>query len=209
MQPPPVADPGVDAVARALRLLGRAVLYTRLAGVERLRGAWLAYLYVGAWIAVLAILLGTSDLWEDGVSEALVVILALVAGYRLLDIVRWWLSLLLDPGHHLVAPAERSLLFAVLNLGETALIGGIWLQATDQSRTAGGALFQAFSLVTQLQLAPATTTWAKAAVASAEVTALVILLGGIAVLVTVISRKIRQGPWAGPGSGPSGSGQDS
>jgi hypothetical protein len=119
-------------------------------------------------------------------------LLILIPAYRLFDIARWWASLLLDRRHFALVTAQRSLLFAAANLGETALIAAIWIRATGLAASSGQAWFDGFSLVTQLERPAATTTWQIVAVVLAEATALLLLLGGIAVVIDLVPKKLRE-----------------
>lgn len=190
-------DAGVRALVRLLDVLEGYVAYEWLTRVPAFRGANLAYFYVLSWLALLSAILGTSDAWSGG-SRWLVVPLVALPAYRAADIVRWWLDLLFDRRHFTVVSNERALLFAILNLIESALIGAIWLRASGCVSTAGTAMFDSFTLVTQLGLPPAPSVWSKVAVAATEGTALLLFLGGVASLIAEVQEKITPtGTWQG------------
>ena len=165
----------------------------------RLRSPLLAYYYVVGWLCVLAAILATSDAWVDA-WRPLFIALVCIPAYRMFDILRWYADFLLDRRHNHVVSTERNLVFVFANLVETALIAAIWLQASGASATPGSALFDAFALVTQLALPElAEGGWAKIGVVMTEITALTLLLGGVAVLVAEVQEKINSstGEWRG------------
>lgn len=192
-------DRVVAAVVRALNYCERFVLFGWLARLPRLANELLPYRYVAGWLLVLVALLAASRAWVDG-PRAIVWIAVLVAAWRLADLGRWWLSFLFDRRHFHVLTAERNLLFAIANLAEVALIAAVWLRASGQAaaNSAGDAAFAGFSLVTQLGVPTPTTGRAQLAVALTEFTALLILIGGVAILIGVVQKKIQEGPgWHG------------
>ena len=189
-------DLGVRKIVRVLDVLEWFVPYEWLCQSDRLRNERLAYYYVGTSLVVLATILGTSGLWRPG--DYFGPVLLFIATYRAFDIVRWWLDFLLDQKHWLVVSAERSLVFVTANLIEAALIGAIWLEATGAASTAGTAMFQGFTLVTQLGFPAADTVMSKTAVAATEGVALLLLVGGVTVVLGVVGAKIRPaGKWHG------------
>lgn len=189
-------DPGVRLIVRGLNWLEQwFALYEWLYRIPRLRSPLLAYGYVFAWIVALASLLLTSSAWIDS-AHWVVVIVVLIPAYRAFDLLRWSAGFLLDKNHSHVLSPERNLVFSVLNLAETMLIGAIWLRAAGGESTVGTALFAGFTLVTQLSLPDADTGWAKLAIAVTELLALVLLLGGVAVLISEVQEKVySSGKW--------------
>jgi hypothetical protein len=187
-------DPGVNVAVAALDLLGWVMLYEILWTIPWVRSDKVkkkfAYGYVAFFAGVLAIILVTSGRWT-GSGWAWIFVIGIPA-YRLLDIFRWWASLLLDKRHFQMVSAQRLLLFAFANLGETALIAAIWLRATNLAHARGEAWFQSFSLVTQLDRPLATTTWQIVAVVLTEITALLLLLGGIATIIALVPKRLRE-----------------
>jgi hypothetical protein len=170
-------------------------LYEWLYRIPRFQSPLLAYGYVFAWLAALASLLLTSSAWVNS-AHWIVVIVVLIPAYRAFDLLRWSADFLLDRNHYHVVSPERNLVFSVLNLAETMLIGAIWLRAAGGESTVGTALFSGFTLVTQLSLPDARTGWAKLAIAVTEVEALVLLLGGVAVLISEVQEKVySSGEW--------------
>lgn len=193
-------DPGVRAIVRLINALERAVIYEWLCVIPWCRSPKLAYFYVGGWICVLVTILATSEEWADA-PRPLFVLLVCIPAYRIFDILRWYADFLLDRAHNLVVSTERNLVFVVANVVEAALIGAIWLQASGEAATPGSALFDGFALVTQLALPElAEGGWAKVGVVITEITALTLLLGGVAVLVAEVQEKVesREGEWRGP-----------
>lgn len=185
-------------MVRLIHFLELLVLYELFAGVARFRGVKLAYWYVGGWLVALATILATSDAWATG-SDWLAAFLVALPTYRIFDVLRWYADLLLDRAHHTVVSEERNLLFAVANLAETSLILAIWLREFGGSATAGSAAFDGFALVAQLAIPAAHTVSAKVAIAVAEITALLVLLTGVATLIAEIFQvKLRRtGVWEG------------
>ena len=72
-------------------------------------------------------------------------------------------------------------------------MAAIRLRASGQATSAGRAAFVGFLLVTQLGVRSATTRWAEVAVVLAEITALILLLGGVAALIALVPRKTQSG----------------
>jgi hypothetical protein len=189
-------DPGVRVIVRVLDALEKWVLYEWLCRWKPLRTEYLAYPYVIGWLVVLAATLLTSRWWST--AEVAVAIVVVLAAYRGFDITRWWIDFLLDRKHWAVVSAERNLVFVAVNLAEVAIIGAIWLRAADAASTAGTAMFQGFTLVTQLGYPQADTAWSKIAIAVTEFMALLLLFGGVTSLLAVVADKIRQsGTWQG------------
>lgn len=193
-------EPGLRGVVRLLDALEALVLYELLTKVPRFRTPALAYWYVSGWIGVLLAILATSGNWTTH-GRLLLLLFVGIAGYRLLlDVLRWWLDLLLDPRHYALVSGERNLFFAGLNLVEAALVCAIWLRAAGQARTVGAAAYDGFLLVTQLASPTAATDWAKVGVALVESTALVILVGGLAVVIAAVEKNIHAtGVWTAEG----------
>ena len=135
------------------------MLYEWLCRWTPLGPVHLAYPYVLGWLALLVAILLTDDWWIS--NSVAVGILVGVAAYRAFDITRWLLDFFLDRSHWAIVSAERNLVFVVLNLAEVAVIGAIWFRATDAASTSGAALFQGFTLVTQLGYPPADTASSK------------------------------------------------
>lgn len=119
--------------------------------------------------------------------------------WRMFDLLRWYADLLLDKAHSHWLSNERNLLFVALNLAETALIGAIWLKAAGESPSALGALYESFGVVTQLgDLSVGGGAAPKIGLALTEITALVLLVGGVAILVGEVQEKLRTtGRWWG------------
>jgi hypothetical protein len=113
-------------------------------------------------------------------------------------LLRWYADFLLDRRHHHVFTPERNLVFSVLNLVETMLIGAIWLRAAGEFPSAGEAGYASFALVTQLGLPSVEGAWAQTAVIVTEVLALTILLGGFALVIAEVQTKVKAtGRWRG------------
>jgi hypothetical protein len=184
-------DAGIPLVVCALDLLEWVMPYEIAFTFWRGRPARFAYYYVAVWLAVLVGILSTTYWWTGW--EGWVWLFVAFPALRLADIFRWWADFLLDRRHSNLVSAERSLLFAFINLAETALVAAIWLRASGQATTAGGAAFLGFLLVTQLGVRSATTRWAQIAVVLAEITALILLLGGVAALIALVPRKTQSG----------------
>jgi hypothetical protein len=195
-------DPGVSRVVAALDFLERYALYYRLLSwFPRLKSPAFAYWYVFAWLSVLTAGLATS-VWWFSAPEWVRWLLVVAPVYRLADVVRWWQDLLLDRHHYMVLSFERNFLFLGLNLVELALVGAILLRATGTG-SVEASFFDALYLVTQLGLPPSIDSfWSRTAVGLIEVGSLILLLGGLAALVHLLGRKMREAAWE-PGDGPS------
>ena len=79
-----------------------------------------------------------------------------------------------------------SSVFVFLNLIEVTLIGAIWLKAAGQPRHAAGAFYDSFQQVSQLGASTVSGHWAKASQMVTEVAALVLLVGGVAILIAKV-----------------------
>jgi len=105
------------------------------------------------------------------------------------DMVRWYADLLLDFGRARHPPiSEQRNLVAAANLFELSLIAAIWLRATGTSTAWREAVFQGFTLVTQLGVPKGLHDWAGLAVAASEVAALIVLLAGISAAIAEITK---------------------
>jgi len=89
----------------------------------------------------------------------------------------------------MVVSSERNLLFVVANLAEVALIAAVWFRASGQAASPGSAGYLGFSLVTQLAI-PDAPPWSKLAITFTEIAALVLLIGGVAILIGEVQEKI-------------------
>jgi hypothetical protein len=195
----PQPDPGVRAIVRVLNALEWVILYELFCLVPWCRSMKLAYFYVGGWICVLALILAAGDKWVDADRGWFLLIVG-IAAYRMLDLLRWYGDFLLDRAHNHVVSTERNLVFVVANLVEAALIGAIWLYASRTAASPGEAFYDGFALVTQLGLPDLSDGgWAKLGVVMTEVTALTLLLGGVAVLIAEVQGKVisSKGEWRG------------
>ena len=77
-----------------------------------------------------------------------------VPGACVIDVTRWWLSVLLNRRHNLFVSFERNIVYLFVNLAEVVLAGAIWLRMTSPTGSAEVALFTAFFLATQLSSPP-------------------------------------------------------
>jgi hypothetical protein len=191
-------DPGVQRIVEFLELGERTVLYTYLVKFRRFANPRFAYTYALAALLILVAFLSTSASWRDTpvLTRSLIVVVPL---YRLWDIVRWWVDLLVDRRHYMVVSRERNLIFLALNLLEVVFVGAILFSASGVSRSTSGAWFDSFFLVTQLAFPThGSTFWGNAATALIEFSSLVLLLGGLSTLVDLIGSKLKEGAWHGP-----------
>jgi hypothetical protein len=188
-------DPGVQLVVELLEAAEFAVAYHWIRLIFRRGGQRFAYVYCAGWFAVLVSSLATSRWWSGSGWAAIPLVFATL---RIFDIGRWWTDFLVDRRHHLVVSRERNLLFLALNLVEVAVIGAIFFRATSVSPTSIRAFSDAFFEVTQLNF-PVAQTHAIALLVKivVEATSLVLLLGGLAALLDLISGKITEGEWQG------------
>jgi hypothetical protein len=193
-------DPGVQKLVEILERAERSVLYWHLVKLfpERFRNASFAYWYAAGWIAALLPILAVSGWWStsDAWIRLGVILLPL---WRLWDIFRWWLDLLVDRRHYRVVSFERNLTFLGVNFYEIVLIAAILFRATGVSGSTTSSWFDAFFLVTQVNYPAAGARFTQeTAKALTECVALVLLLGGLAALIGLIADKLREGPWSGP-----------
>ena len=207
------ADPGDRALVKALDIGKKGFPYTWLVRVPRFFADWFAYPYVGAWLLISILCFSTSPWWVDykagssllwfdfkaGYRWLIVLLPVLVPVYRLLDILRWWLSFIFDRRHNLVVAWERNLIFLALNLLEIVFVGAILFRATGVASSLSGCWYKSFFLVTQLNLPVGTTFWQQASMTLVEISSLVLLLGGLSALIDSVGRKLREGAWSGPG----------
>jgi hypothetical protein len=175
---------------RLLDLLEWITVYELLFTIPSFRSERFAFWYVVTTTAILGALVATSHAWLGWVGTSWMWLPVSLAAYRLFDIARWWADLLLDRRHYNLVSAERTLQFAIANLAETALIAAIWLMAAGAEKDAGEAAFEGFSLVSQLSRPEVSTGWARIAVVLVEMTALLLLLGGVASLVAIVQEKL-------------------
>jgi hypothetical protein len=192
-------DPGVQRIVELLEFGERTVPYWYFVVhfPERYRNERFAYKYVSWALLGLAAFFATSAWWAN-TAEWDRWLIVLLPTYRLWDILRWWLDLLIDRRHHRVVSRERNLIFLALNLLEIIFIGAILFRATGAGSLTG-SWFDSFFLVTQLDFpGEHTAFWPQAAKVVIEISSLVLLLGGLAALVDLIGRKLTEGPWRGP-----------
>jgi hypothetical protein len=174
-----------------------AVAYTWLVRPRRFLKEWFAYPYVASWLLALIVCFSTSRWWAD-YQEGYRWLIVLVPAYRLLEILRWWLSLIFNRRHYMVLSSERNLIFLALNLLETVFVGAILFRATGVASSLSGCWYASFFLVTQLNLPGAATFWQQASKALIEIASLTLLLGGLSALIALVGGKLREGEWRGP-----------
>jgi hypothetical protein len=193
-------DPGVQRVVQILERGERTVPYWWFINrfPQRYRNARFAYKYVAWAMSGLAAVFVASIWWTKTPEWArwLIVVLPM---YRLWDIVRWWVDLLIDRRHYQVVSRERNVVFLALNLLEIIFICAILLRAAGKPGSLSGSWFDSFFLVTQLNFPGRDTAfWEQVAKVIIEVSSLVLLLGGLSALVDLIGGKLTEGPWHGP-----------
>ena len=105
-----------------------------------------APVYALGWLSIIAAAYALSPLWVGGVWVLVPVLV--VAAWRYLDIVLWYLGLLLNARHTRFAPVERNVLLLMVDLITVVFIAAILLRATDTSRSFDTAWFDGFFLVT-------------------------------------------------------------
>jgi hypothetical protein len=153
------------------------------------------------WVGVLTGILLLEKRWDtwSGPWGLWFVVVVVVPAWRMLDLLRWYADLLVDRAHSHLMSTERNLVFVLLNLIEVTLICGIWLRASTPQPTTGSALFDSFGMTSQVGGLPdAGGAATHAGIAMAEITALVLLIGGVAILVGEVQEKIRAtGGWWG------------
>jgi hypothetical protein len=198
-------DRGTQVVVEVLQAGELLAPYWLCLHLARQRGRWrsvgqgFAYPYIAVWSLLLVGALASSRFWAT--SWQLSFAPVFLAAWRLFDITRWWIDFVVDRRHQLVVSRERNLIFLGLNLVESAFIGAIFFRATGVSGTASHAWFDSFFEITQLSLPAGSHSTALLAKAVVEVTALVLILGGLAALLDAVSGKIVEGPWEGPQPG--------
>ena len=139
------------------------------------------------------------SIWWTETPEWVRWLIVLLPMYRLWDIVRWWVDLLIDRRHYTVVSRERNVIFLALNLLEIIFICAILFRAAGKPSSLSGSWFDSFFLVTQLNFPSEDTAfWEQVAKAVIEGSSLVLLLGGLSALVDLIGRKLREEAWQGP-----------
>jgi hypothetical protein len=164
----------------------------------RYKNALFAYKYVGWALVGLGAFFVTSIWWTETPEWARWIIVFLPM-YRLWDIIRWWVDLLIDRRHYSVVSRERNVVFLALNLLEIIFIGAILFRAAGMPGSLSGSWFDSFFLVTQLSFPSKDTAfWQQLAKMIIEASSLVLLLGGLSALVDLIGRKLKEDEWHGP-----------
>jgi len=122
----------------------------------------------------------------------------LLPAYRYLDIVRWWLSALLNPRHRTFMSFSRNLLFLALNLAELSLVTAILLVSTQPLAARWDSWLDAGFLTLQLSLPERGSTLHSIAQLMGAGGSLLLLVAALAVVITGIAEKFVEGRWTGP-----------
>ena len=151
------------------------------------------------WLAGVVAILAASDWWSDGRQWGVALVFTLLA-LRYLDIVRWYLGLLLDRRHRLFLSYERNILFYILNLVELIVIAASALRWVDPATGVTAAGLDAFFLVTLLNVPPETGRGTGAIEVATVFAAFLFVAGVLSILVSGVSERTREkGADAGPG----------
>jgi hypothetical protein len=193
-------DDGVRAVVSVLDYVRWVVPYEWFAAFRRRRGGALSpnfiALYAFGWIVVLtALFILVPEVNGCTWVKTIIAIPPVVAS---IEIVRWWLSVILNRAHYLFLSFERNLLYLVVNLSEIALAGAVLLRLTSKSDGAAEALFAAFFLTLQLSNGPQGPVIHDLAQMFIAGCSLVLLAGGLAILLGGLASSFREGEYEGP-----------
>ncbi|HEX3910133.1 MAG TPA: hypothetical protein VHW67_05465 [Solirubrobacteraceae bacterium] len=190
---------GIDAAQR-ISLYGPLLkVWSRKENTNR-RRAQVAPAYVIGWLLFDALLLFASPLWIG--SEVASIVCAAIAGYRFLDIVLFQLEVMLSrkPEHKVFAAFERSLILLALNVVELTLISGVWLRAAGLGGTTA-SWFAGFLLTTLMGTPDKPSGYGVTAGTETDIAtvaticgALLLLVGGVGLLIGLLSQKFREYP---------------
>lgn len=153
--------------------------------------------YAAAWLTVLLVIFLLVPQIDKGPSwvEAVVSVLPILA---VVEITRWWLSVLLNRTHDRFVSFERNLLYLFVNLFEVVLAGAVLLRLTSDSKSADDAVFTSFFLATQVSNGPHRSTLHDVAQIFTAGCSLVLLAGGLVILLGGMGPSFHEGDYEGP-----------
>jgi len=153
------------------------------------------YVYAAEWVAVIAVL----AVLASRVSGAWQLVIVSVALWRVAEILTWYVKLLLDETHTNILSGERNLLFLIIDSATFVTILALLLEAGGGSLP--GAIPDALSAFT-LNGRPAgyEGPWSSAVAVLGAAGGVAMLGAGLALLLEIISRRIKAGPgrYTGP-----------
>jgi len=158
-------------------------------------------LYAAAWLGILTLVF----VFVPDIANARLLFRIIFAGlpiWCISEVMRWWLSVLLNRHHNLFASLERNLIYVFVNLAEVFLAGAVLLRMASPGHPARRALFDSFFLSTQLNTARQASLLHDAAQVLTVSASLVLLAGGLAVLIggkaSYYYEDEHEGPWVLP-----------
>jgi hypothetical protein len=154
------------------------------------------YAYLAGWLALMLALIAATVLLPWALP------FAVIASFRFLEVVVWYLKLLFDRTHEKLYSPERNLLCLVLDAGSTVIACGLWLTAATVSE--GATPWSAAIATFTLNGTPTGYEGWKTTVATAVGTlgGLILLGAGLALLVGLIARRFETHPWEEEYTGP-------
>jgi hypothetical protein len=182
----------VNSVLAIVRLWSHASLYRyafRIWPLRRLRVISQAEVYVAGWLALLTAIFVLSP--ETPGSGWQYVIVA-ICSYRYVDLLTYYVGILLDRSANSLQSYMRSLVLLALNVGELVLILGLAFRILFPGIGRPTALLDAFDVVTLRAPAPGPGTVPHFVGALAIIAALTLLVGGVTVVLGLISARFRE-----------------
>ncbi len=161
------------------------------------RRAQVAPAYTLGWLFLAALILLVSSVWASATLPALLAVA--IATYRFVDIVSFHVRLLLSrhPDQTTVASLDRSLILLTCNVVELSVLSGIWLRAAGVASSTG-AWFSGFLLTTLVStpkgqyVSSTAGTEIDLATVATICGALILLIGGAALLIGLIGQRFRE-----------------
>ena len=162
-------------------------------------GMYVNYVYALAWVGTLWALLLAGN-WTR--SSVLAAAAAAAGVIRSLEIAAWWLKLLFDRGHDLVASPERNVLFLLLDGLCLSFAIALLLRLDRPAAGAATHWIDALAIGT-LTGAPGNVhagPWTEFAVSGGTLVGLLLFVAGLALLVGLIADKFKEAdrPYTGP-----------
>ncbi len=161
-------------------------------------GMYVNYVYGVVWVVALWALLLAGN-WTS--SRVFLFTAAGVGGWRLFEIVAWWMKLLFDRGHDLLVSPERNLLFLLLDALSVSFAIAAFVRLDTPAAAAAPHWVDALAIGT-LSGAPSEVhvgPWTELAVVLGTLAGLLLLAAGLALLVESIGGKFKEDrPYTGP-----------
>jgi hypothetical protein len=142
------------------------------------------YIYGVEWLVVILILYATTP------PHWLIAILAL---WRAVEILTWYVKLLFDKGHRVLLEVERNLLFLIIDLMMFVTLIALLLDAEGSPVLSVQKWAAAFSAFT-LNGSPAGYDWGRTVGVLGAIGGLTLIGAGLGMLVGLVGQRIRYGP---------------